>query len=110
MGLSCPVRAGKRGVPIIEPMVIDMNEAQVRTLEQVGQVASGPRAPVLQLLCDPIQSAACDARLVMLLRAVHHPLHQVAMATEVTEVADSIHAGFPEGHCEPVPNPNPPCS
>ena len=29
------------GVPIIESMVIDMNEAQVRTLEQVRQVVAG---------------------------------------------------------------------
>ena len=44
MGLACPVGAGKRGVPIIEPMVIDMNEAQVRTLEQVRQVVAGTQA------------------------------------------------------------------
>ncbi|MGL4808703.1 MAG: integrase catalytic domain-containing protein, partial [Giesbergeria sp.] len=33
-----------RGVSIIEPMVIDMNEAQVRTLEQVRQVVAGTQA------------------------------------------------------------------
>jgi transposase InsO family protein len=33
--------AGMRGVSIIEAMVIDMNEAQVRTLEQVRQVVAG---------------------------------------------------------------------
>ena len=32
------------GVSIIEPMVIDMNEAQVRTLEQVRQVVAGTQA------------------------------------------------------------------
>ena len=30
-----------RGVPIIDSMVIDMNEAQVRTLEQVRLVLAG---------------------------------------------------------------------
>ena len=33
-----------RGVLIIEAMVIDMNEAQVRTLEQVGLVLAGTQA------------------------------------------------------------------
>lgn len=33
-----------RGVAIIEAMVIDMNEAQVRTLEQVRQVVAGTQA------------------------------------------------------------------
>jgi hypothetical protein len=33
-----------RGVSIIEAMVIDMNEAQVRTLEQVRQVVAGTQA------------------------------------------------------------------
>ena len=33
-----------RGVLIIESMVIDMNEAQVRTLEQVGLVLAGTQA------------------------------------------------------------------
>ena len=33
-----------RGVSIIESMVIDMNEAQVRTLEQVRQVVAGTQA------------------------------------------------------------------
>ena len=33
-----------RGVAIIESMVIDMNEAQVRTLEQVRQVVAGTQA------------------------------------------------------------------
>jgi hypothetical protein len=37
--------AGMRGVSIIEAMVIDMNEAQVRTLEQVRLVLSSTRAP-----------------------------------------------------------------
>jgi transposase InsO family protein len=36
--------AGLRGVSIIEAMVIDMNEAQVRTLEQVRQVVAGTQA------------------------------------------------------------------
>jgi AraC-like DNA-binding protein len=36
--------ASMRGVSIIEPMVIDMNEAQVRTLEQVRQVVAGTQA------------------------------------------------------------------
>jgi hypothetical protein len=36
--------ASMRGVSIIEPMVIDMNEAQVRTLEQVRQVVVGTQA------------------------------------------------------------------
>ena len=36
--------AGMRGVSIIEAMVIDMNEAQVRTLEQVRQVVAGTQA------------------------------------------------------------------
>lgn len=44
MGLAGPVGASKRGVAIIEPMVIDMNEAQVRTLEQVRQVVAGTQA------------------------------------------------------------------
>ena len=33
-----------RGVSIIDSMVIDMNEAQVRTLEQVRQVVAGTQA------------------------------------------------------------------
>jgi hypothetical protein len=33
-----------RGVSIIEAMVIDMNEAQVRTLEQVRLVVAGTQA------------------------------------------------------------------
>lgn len=33
--------ACRRGVSIIEPMMIDMNEAQVRTVEQVQQVVAG---------------------------------------------------------------------
>jgi len=33
-----------RGVSIIEPLVIDMNEARVRTLEQVRQVVAGTQA------------------------------------------------------------------
>ena len=33
-----------RGVSIIDLMVIDMNEAQVRTLEQVRQVVAGTQA------------------------------------------------------------------
>ena len=33
-----------RGVSIIEAMVIDMNEAQVRTLKQVRQVVAGTQA------------------------------------------------------------------
>ena len=36
--------ASMRGVSIIEPMVIDMNEAQVRTLEQVRHVVAGTQA------------------------------------------------------------------
>jgi hypothetical protein len=36
--------ASMRGVSIIEPMVIGMNEAQVRTLEQVRQVVAGTQA------------------------------------------------------------------
>ena len=36
--------AGMSGVSIIEAMVIDMNEAQVRTLEQVRQVVAGTQA------------------------------------------------------------------
>ena len=36
--------AGMRGVSIIDSMVIDMNEAQVRTLEQVRQVVAGTQA------------------------------------------------------------------
>lgn len=36
--------AGKRGVSIIESMVIDMDEARVRTLEQVRQVVAGTQA------------------------------------------------------------------
>ena len=35
-----------RGVSIIGSMVIDMNEAQVRTLEQVRQVLGGTQARV----------------------------------------------------------------
>ena len=35
---------GVRGLSIIEAMVIDMNEAQVRTLEQVRQVVAGTQA------------------------------------------------------------------
>jgi len=42
--LAYPVGAGKRGVLIIQRMVIDMNEAQVRTLEQVRQVVAGTQA------------------------------------------------------------------
>ena len=38
-----------RGVSIIESMVIDMNEAQVRTLEQVQQVVAGTQALELTL-------------------------------------------------------------
>ena len=34
-----------------------------------------PRAPLLQLLPDPLQAAACDARLLNLPRVFHHPLH-----------------------------------
>lgn len=41
--------AGMRGVSIIESMVIDMNEAQVRTLEQVQQVVAGTQALELTL-------------------------------------------------------------
>lgn len=36
--------AARRGESIIESMVIDMNEAQVRTLEQVRQVLAGTQA------------------------------------------------------------------
>ena len=36
--------AGMRGASIIDSMVIDMNEAQVRTLEQVRQVVAGTQA------------------------------------------------------------------
>ncbi len=36
--------AGQRGVSIIDAMVIDMNEAQVCTLEQVRQVVAGTQA------------------------------------------------------------------
>ena len=36
--------ARRRGESIIERMVIDMNEAQVRTLEQVRQVVRGTQA------------------------------------------------------------------
>ena len=49
-GTLCPFsgpRAGsyrRRGESIIEPMVIDMNEAQVRTLEQARQVLEGTQA------------------------------------------------------------------
>jgi len=38
------VGAGERGVTIIGAMVIDMNEAQVRTLEQVRLVVAGTQA------------------------------------------------------------------
>ena len=38
------MRAGTRGVSIIESMVIDMNEAQVRSLEQLRQVLTGTQA------------------------------------------------------------------
>lgn len=40
-GWPAQIRAGQRGVLIIELMVIDMQEAQVCTLEQVGQVVAG---------------------------------------------------------------------
>ena len=53
---------------------------------------------VLPWLSDPLQVAACDARLLKLLRAVQHPLHPLAIAVDLTEIADSIHADFPEEH------------
>jgi hypothetical protein len=42
--LDGSLEASMRGVSIIESMVIDMNEAQVRTLELVRQVVAGTRA------------------------------------------------------------------
>ena len=42
MGVAGSLGVGERGVSIIEAMVIDMNEAQVRTLEQVRQVVVSP--------------------------------------------------------------------
>ena len=44
MGLAGSLGAGRRGVLIINSMVIDMNEAQVCTLEQVRQVVAGTQA------------------------------------------------------------------
>ena len=44
MGMAGSRGAGMRGASIIEAMVIDMNEAQVRTLEQVRQVVAGTQA------------------------------------------------------------------
>ena len=44
MGLAGSQGAGKGGESIIETMVIDMNEAQVRTLEQVRLVVAGTQA------------------------------------------------------------------
>ena len=44
MGLAGSVGAGRRGVLIINSMVIDMNEAQVCTLEQVRRVVAGTQA------------------------------------------------------------------
>ena len=44
-GWFCAARGGLlRGASIIDWMVIDMNEAQVRTLEQVRQVLAGTQA------------------------------------------------------------------
>ncbi len=40
------------GGSIIEPMVIDMNEAHVRTLEQVRQVLAGTQAMEFQAAAD----------------------------------------------------------
>jgi hypothetical protein len=44
--------ARRRGESIIESMVIDMNEAQVRTLEQVRQVLAGTQAMEFQAAAD----------------------------------------------------------
>ena len=44
MGVAGSLGVGERGVSIIEAMVIDMNEAQVRTLEQVRLVVAGTQA------------------------------------------------------------------
>jgi hypothetical protein len=44
--------AYRRGGSIIESMVIDMNEAQVRTLEQVRQVLAGTQAMEFQAASD----------------------------------------------------------
>ena len=44
--------ARRRGGSIIESMVIDMNEAQVRTLEQVRQVLAGTQALEFQAAAD----------------------------------------------------------
>ena len=44
--------ARRRGGLIIESMVIDMNEAQVRTLEQVRQVLAGTQALEFQAAAD----------------------------------------------------------
>jgi transposase InsO family protein len=42
--MGCSWRAARCGASIIEAMVIDMNEFQVRTLEQVRQVVAGTQA------------------------------------------------------------------
>jgi len=44
--------ARRRGGSIIESMVIDMNEAQVRTLQQVRQVLTGTQAMENQAAAD----------------------------------------------------------
>jgi hypothetical protein len=44
--------ARRRGGSIIETMVIDMNEAQVRTLQQVRQVLAGTQAMEFQAAAD----------------------------------------------------------
>ena len=44
--------ARRRGGSIIESMVIDMNEAQVRTLQQVRQVLAGTQAMEFQAAAD----------------------------------------------------------
>ena len=44
--------AGRRGGSIIESMVIDMNDAQVRTFERVRQVLAGRQALEFQATAD----------------------------------------------------------
>ena len=54
--------AHRRGESIIESMVIDMNEAQVRTLEQVRQVMAGTAAMEFQAAAGDERSVSMTLR------------------------------------------------
>jgi hypothetical protein len=49
--MGCSWVAALGGASIIDQMVIDMNEFQVRTLEQVRQVVAGRLTLLLRAVC-----------------------------------------------------------